>query len=242
MEDLDARLGSLLVQVANLEQRQASGEARYGTPFTVREDERAFRAFESYIQWRYENPGRAKLASVGMFAASSCFVLLILWWAAGTGMGEATGLDGVRKRLEYAYYGVLWATRDNATDPSEQAEPPKRMSGSIQQVFGDVMLVDCYEDGKSVRRLVRLANVIISDKHAFSAWVEAYKLKGIQLDFYRPIGQVNGYDVWGVVIWHHKTLLNVQPVEMGIAVPEKNPPTTVVNQIFAGYYWNKAKG
>lgn len=240
MEDLQSRLDALVCQVVELETRLRNGaeDARStGAP-----EGGAFQGVEAYIQWRYENPGKARLATAGITVLTTSVICLVLWWAAGTGMGEATGLEGLRKRITYAYYGVMWATRENATDPSEAVDPPRRISGSIQQVFGDVMLVDCYEDGKTIRRLVRLANVIISDKHAFSAWVEAYKLKGIQIDFYRPIAQINGVDVWGVVIWHHKSLLNVQPVEMGFATPEKNPPTTVVNQIFAGYYWNQAKG
>lgn len=96
-------------------------------------------------------------------------------------------------------------------------------------------------NGQRLRRLVKLANVIVKDKEAFAAWANPYLLKGVALDFYRPIDKVSGHDVWGVVLWYRRAPLNVETVEQGIALPEKNPPTTVVNQIFAQYYWGLAK-
>ncbi len=200
-----------------------------------------FMVTESYSLWRYEHGFAASLVRILIGFLVTLALIIALWVAAGTAAGEATGLATIRARITYAYYGIVWATRGNSV-VSELPIAPRRVSGSIEQVVGDVMVVTCYENSERVQRLVKLANVIITDKKGFGSWAKQYMLKGVVIDLYKPLEQRAGRDVWGAVLWYHKAPINVEPVERGFGYPEKNPPTAVVNQIFSQYYWTLAKG
>lgn len=199
-----------------------------------------FGFFEEYAQWKYEHPFLSGLLKVFRFFVFSFFLFAFAWWLAGTSAGRVTGLDSVRNRTVFAYYSVIWASK-GMSDVDSLPLTPKRFSGTIEKIAGDVLIVSYYDQGKSVRRLVRPANVIITDKKGFGEWASKYLLKGITIDFYTPIDKASGYDVWGVVLWSKRVPVNVQLVELGYGTPEKNPETQVVNSIFSRYYLQRAR-
>jgi hypothetical protein len=202
--------------------------------------EYAFRFLEEYAQWRYEHRGLSMLVSTALFSMGTGTLLITAWLLAATSFGQALGLDTVRARATNAYYAALWATR--GAEGAETAPVyPKRYSGAIEKIIDDILVVVYYEDGKQYRRLVKPANVITTDRMKFKEWANQYHLKGISIEFYEPLGEVAGHQVWGSVMWYRKTPINVELVELGIGYPEKNPPTAVVNKIFALYYWHKAQ-
>lgn len=238
-------IDALLLRLKELEQMHSDslGTSRFGSSTVIRSDRvAAFEAYERLLQWKYEHPVKAGILRAAYTSAFLALVFVFLWWLAGLGAGEAVGLKPVRERLTNAYYGVLWSTRSSSNSPDELPITPTRLSGSIERVIGDVLVVVVYDGKTRSRRLVRLANVIVTNKPEFGKWASQYLLKGVVLDFYKPLEQIKGHDVWGAVIWHRRVPINVQPVEHGIGIPEKNPPTTVVNQIFSQYYWSLAKG
>lgn len=202
--------------------------------------EYAFRFLEEYAQWRYEHRGLALLLALALAFVASIMLIGGAWGLADTAGGKALGLDSAKLRVTNAYYAVMWAT--SSTEGSER-DPvkPQRFAGSIEKVIGDMLVIVYYDKGQQIRKLVKPANVIVTDKAAFARWADAYKLKGVSVDFYQSLGEVSGYSVWAVVLWYRKTPINVELVEKGIGVPEKNPPTAVVNEIFSLYYWKKAK-
>lgn len=234
---MSSELEKLLREVEILEEKARALGMAAGRPGSI---EGAVALASNYSQWRYENPGKARAVRCGVALVLLVVAVLGAWLLAGTGVGQVTGLAAARDRVSSAYYAVLWSTRSTEGAVGTDIQPVS-LSCSIEQVVGDVLIVSCYENGQRLRRLVKLANVIVKDKEAFAAWANQYLLKGVGLDFYRPIDKVSGHEVWGVVLWYRRAPLNVETVEQGIALPEKNPPTTVVNQIFAQYYWGLAK-
>jgi len=197
---------------------------------------------DQYSQWSYENPQKGQLAGWAGGASSFVLLLLLVWGVAGTGVGQVVGLATLKDRVSNAYYAVLWGSRGQSNTASDLPIVPERLSGSIERVVGDILVVIVYQGDAGHRRLVRLANVSVTDKAKFAEWVQPYLLKGLTFDFYKVLGSQSGHDVWGAVLWSARIPLNVEPVERGIGFPEKNPPTTVVNQIFSQYYWSLAKG
>lgn len=195
---------------------------------------------EEYTQWRYEHPYLAKLIAVLRFMFYTFLFVAFMWWMAGTAAGKLTGLEGVRNRVVFAYYSVVWLSK-GVPNVDELQMPPKRFSGTIEKVVGDVLVISYYDKGKSVRRLVRPANVILANKEGFAEWAEPYLLKGVVIDFYKPIDKASGHDVWGVVIWSQRVPINVQLVELGYATPEENPETVIVNEVFSRYYARRAR-
>lgn len=199
-----------------------------------------FGFFEEYAQWKYEHPYLSKFLAVFRFFMFFAALIGVFWWVADTSAGRATGLESLRNRVGFAYYSVVWANKGVPSVDSLQV-PPKRYSGTIERVVGDVLIIRYYDNGKAVKRLVRPANVVISDKAGFADWAKPYLLKGITVDFYNTTGKVSGHDVWNVVLWSKRVPINVQLVERGYGVPEKNPETEIVNQIFSQYYFQRAR-
>lgn len=196
----------------------------------------------TYMQWRYEHPGLSMVAGFFSFNIALSLMLLLAWTIADTSFGAAIGLSSTRSRIEHAYYAVVWSTaKGDGIDTLPIA--PERVTATIERIVGDVLIVSYFDkQGQRIQRLVRPANVILTDKAGFASWARKYLLVGVTLDFYIPIDKVSGRDVWGVVIWRNRVPVNIELVEQGLGYPEKNPPTAVVNQIFSQYYWTLAKG
>ncbi|MDU4254434.1 hypothetical protein [Pseudomonas sp.] len=199
----------------------------------------AFRFLEEYAQWRYEHRGLAIVVGVVASGGVLLSCLVVAWLLAATSFGQAVGLDSARARATNAYYAAMWATKW-ATGAETEPVYPKRYSGAIEKIVNDMLVVVYYEEGKQYRRVVKPANVITTDNIKFKEWASQYHLKGISIEFYEPLGQVSGRDIWGAVMWYRQTPINVELVEQGVGYPEKNPPTVVVNKIFALYYWQLA--
>jgi len=199
-----------------------------------------FGFFEEYAQWKYEHPVLSRLITLLRFFLYFALLVGLLWWVAGTAAGRLTGLEGVKNRVVYAYYSAMWASK-GVPSVDSLPQPPKRFSGTIEKVVGDVLVISYYDNGKSVRRLARPANVIITDKKGFQGWAEQYLLKGVTVDFYIPIDKTSNYDVWGVVFWSNRVPINVELVEQGFGTPERNPETVIVNRIYSQYYLQRAR-
>lgn len=193
-----------------------------------------------YAQWCYENRVLGVLSKTVIYVVLLCALLVGAWGVAGTGVGKALGMESARARITNSYFAVLWSSR-SATGAELMPITPERFSGTIERIIGDVLVVAYYQNGKQLRRLVRTANVVATDKQAFGQWANQYRLKGLMIDFYEPLDVIAGQQVWGAVLWYRRVPINVELVEKGIGYPEKNPPTAVVNQIFSQYYWHKAR-
>ncbi|MBA1280200.1 hypothetical protein [Stutzerimonas stutzeri] len=222
-----------------MEQRRAIQPAGHGAR-EGKGKQYLFSFMGEYAQWCYEHRILGSLSKLLIYLALASAITICLWGFAGTGLGKAFGLEKVRDRATFSYYAILWSSR-SAAGAERMPIAPSRYSGTIEKVIGDMLVVTYYENGAQLKRLVRPANVIATDKAAFAEWATKYLLKGISIDFYQPLGEVSGHKVWGVVLWYRKNPINVELVEQGIGYPEKNPPTAVVNQIFSQHYWHKAR-
>lgn len=198
---------------------------------------------DAYLQWRYEHPAWALLVQSAAGVLIVCGCVMLAWWSAGTALGRETGLHLVRERMTNAYYAVRWSMGVGDISGEERMDVvPRRYRGTIDRAINDILLVTLYVDGKQVRRLVKPANVAVMDRPAFKAWAQTYQFKGVAFDLYGVAGEMQGHKVWSAVLWHRKTPINVSLVEQGVGVPEKAPPTPVVNTIFSQYYWGLAAG
>lgn len=232
IEDLEQKFERLM-------EHRATIQARRTRP-TGKGKQLLFSFMGEYAQWCYEHRILGALSTLAVYLILLSAIVLTLWGFAGSSLGKVFGLDGVRDRITYSYYAILWSSR-SATKPEEMPLIPHRFAGTIEKTIGDMLVVTYYDNGQQLRRLVRPANVITTDNAAFVEWSRKYLLKGISIDFYQPLAEVSGHQVWGAVLWYRKNPINVELVEQGIGYPEKNPPTAVVNQIFSQHYWHKAR-
>jgi hypothetical protein len=195
---------------------------------------------EGYAQWRNKYPLLTEIVSVLRYMLYAFLFFAFMWWMAGTAAGKLTGLEGVRNRVVFAYYSVVWLSK-GVPNVDELQMPPKRFSGTIEKIVDDLLVISYHDKGKSVRRLVRPANVILANREGFAEWAEPYLLKGVVVDFYKPTDRASGHDVWSVVIWSEQVPINVKIVELGYGAPETNSETVIVNGVFARYYAKRAR-
>lgn len=238
MEKVD--LAELERRFSGLMEKREAINKRGASPGGGKSNLFMFSFMADYVQWCYEHRIMGLLSKIAMYGVLLCVLLAGSWGVAGTGAGKALGMEAARSRITNSYFAVLWSSR-SAAGAELMPITPERFSGTIERILGDVLIVKYYDNGKQLRRLVRPANVVATDKQAFGRWARQYHLKGLLIDFYEPLGVIAGQQVWGAVLWYRRVPINVELVEQGIGYPEKNPPTAVVNQIFSQYYWHKAR-
>lgn len=239
LDEVRASVENLLSVFAKPEDRVQSTS---GSAVLARISDRIHAVFDAWSQWRYENPGQALLASLTASVTGLAFCFALLWAVADSSFGKDTGLFTAREKVSNVYYALVWSTRAFLDSQSEKPLQPQRFSGSIEKVVGNMMIVAYYDQGKQLKRVIRLANVIVQDVDGFKTWSEQYRLKGMLIDFYIPLEKVSGYDVWAAVLWYRQAPINVELVELGLGHPAVNPPTVVVNDIFSRHYWSLVKG
>lgn len=203
--------------------------------------QKIFVVFEELTQLRYERPILGWIIVLMQWLIGVALLITFMWWLASTSVGNLLGLTSTRDRITYAYYSLQWARKGV---PAVESMPflPQRYSGTIERASQDMLLVTYYEGGKSIRRIVKPSNVVVEDTAKFKGWAEPYLLKPVTIDFYAPLSKYADQDVWSVVLWVSKKPINVELVEQHIGVPEINPITTAVNQIYSQYYFQKAMG
>lgn len=182
------------------------------------------------------------IAPEGLFGGSrptfwllmSPMILVVLFWSmGGTGFGKAVGADGARVRIEAGFKASYWAYRAAWGQESTQ-EKGYSFRGYIDRAQGDLILVYLYQGGGRKRLIVRLANVREGTVNV-EDFAREYKGKNLRFDIYRLPKEAYPR----AVIWQREAPLNLQVIEKSGGA-ELNPPTNVVDKIFARYYWRIA--
>ena len=112
----------------------------------------------------------------------------------------------------------------------------------IQRVYGNLYSLDretgelyfeYYANDKITVSKGRLANIQIVDLNRVAQSLLEFKKKQFEFEVF-PDGRI--------IAWcGHQKIWNLILVQNGSAVPEKHPPTNIVDRLFANFYWQKFK-
>ncbi|MDC6536553.1 hypothetical protein LN429_15720 [Pseudomonas syringae] len=176
----------------------------------------------------FEEGSRKQRLSV---AAACLSVLLIVgWFGADTGFGRASGLAEGKYRIQMMGNALFWEYRAS-TGRSVQGEVGKTYRGYIDKGQKSFLLVYLYDGEGRRRQVVSLANVN-NETVELTSFAERYRGQSLRFDLFSlPTEKYPR-----ALIWNIDVPLNLDVIEEG-GGPDINPPTNVVDRIFANYYW-----
>lgn len=180
--------------------------------------------------WRFDRPlvfwgGLAVL----LIALTMLFFLEIPETPTTRLLGISNGQDRVRS----VFRGIYWSSR--ALLNRAGTEQPARIYGNVEGIDpAGNLIVTVAQGDKWVERRYGVADTQILDLHGAARLVAEYRTKAARLDVYSHQQQA--------VVWYAGVPLNVAMIEAGIARPDPNPPTNIVDLAFATYYWAVARG
>lgn len=178
---------------------------------------------------RYDRPGLFALlvlAGVGLLLAAMFMAF------PATPAARAIGVTTLQERVRAVANAGYWGARALLNRSGD--ETPQRRFGNIEGVDpkGSVIVTQV-EGAEWVQRLYGVADAQLTDLAGAARVLSAYRTENARLDIY-PGDQA--------VLWVRGVPVNVKLIEAGVARPDPNPPTNIVDLAFATYYWRIAKG
>lgn len=152
------------------------------------------------------------------------------WWLADTGFGKASGLAEMKYRVEMMGKALFWEYRASM-GKTVAGEVGQSYRGYIDKGQKSYLLVYLYDGQGRRRQVVTLANVNNSTVE-LTAFADRYRGRQLRFDLF--ILPTERYP--RALIWDIEIPLNLSVIEEG-GGPDINPPTNVVDRIFANYYW-----
>ena len=178
--------------------------------------------------FKYDYPRAYRLSLVAVLIAAVGAAATTL---PNSEITRAMGLVALKERCAALRSAIYWESRAAMNPVSEQA--PVIDFGFVVgidydgQVFLSVPL-----KSEFVQRKVKLADIQIVDLQGVATAIQDKHQLDAKIEMYGDMA----------VIWIEGKPLNVELVNAGLAKPDPNPPTNIVDRIFATYFWNKAKG
>lgn len=144
---------------------------------------------------------------------------------------RAMGLVALKERCAALRSAIYWESRAAMNPVSEQA--PVVDFGFVTGIdFDGQVFLSVPIKNQFVQRKVKLADIQIVNLKGIAAIIQEKHQLDAKIEMYGDMA----------VIWIEGEPLNVELVNARLAVPDPNPPTNIVDRIFATYFWNKAKG
>lgn len=146
---------------------------------------------------------------------------------------RAVGVTALQRKVSSLYYGVFWQVRASL-HTSAVGGPIKTVYGNITGLDTTGRLVISIPDGnRFVQFSVGIADTKLTDLYGAAVLLGGLRMEDATFDVYE-----NNQ----VVIWIRRTPLNVKLIEAGLAVPDPNPPTNIVDKAFSAHYWRIFNG
>lgn len=147
---------------------------------------------------------------------------------------RAIGVTTLQKKTSSFGNALYWTYRAKVGADHQEIS-------SLQIVYGNLVGVDkngkilvaTAQDDQFVNVAYSLADTVITDVYGVAKTIGSLKQENVKCELY-------GKD--RAVIWIRGAPLNIKLIEEGVAKPDPNPPTNIVDMAFAAYYWARFKG
>lgn len=186
-----------------------------------------------FLDWldnlRYDRPG---LFALLVMAGIALLLVLAFMAFPATPAARAVGVTGLQERVRAVGNAASWGARALLNRGGD--ETPQRRFGNIEGVDQKGSVIVTQVEGTAwVQRLYGVADAQLTDLHGAARVLSTYRTENARLDIYRGDQ---------AVLWVKGVPVNVKLIEAGVARPDPNPPTNIVDLAFATYYWRIAKG
>lgn len=143
------------------------------------------------------------------------------------------GLTRAQEMTRALHYALRWQFRA-WIHPTGAPAPPRRLFGNVLGIEADLRLIASVAAETTYQhRYFEVADAKIVDLLGTARFLAQHRLDEATFEVYAGNQ---------AVIWLNGQPLNVLLVELGLAIPDPNPPTNIVDQTFAAYYWSIVKG
>lgn len=180
--------------------------------------------------------GHPTLWRLGILAVAAVLLINTVVAFQNTGFLRESGIAAVGTRAAAMKDAAYWTLRSWINATGAQSSPMKRY-GYIHHGNSDgTITVTVIEDDHYVSRRILPADIVMGNPGTFTASIASLRDRPVDLELYAVPGA--GYPY--AVIWLDARPLNIELVASGAAIADPNPPTNIVDKIFANYYWHLA--
>jgi len=182
----------------------------------------------NFEDFKYESPNlyRAALGS-----CVTLVVVAVLGLFPDNEFARAVGIRRLQVKTGALVSALRWEARA-LIHPSGESVPEVGF-GFLQGIeFDGRVIASVPVDSAYVIKRYHLADIKVTNLRGAANMLYDLKTTDATLDVYGEM----------VVIWIKEKPLNVTMIESGLAVPDPNPPTNIVDKAFAAYYWRIFNG
>lgn len=144
---------------------------------------------------------------------------------------EAAGVSAVQRRAIALKNAAYWYSRARLHAGGDGLIFETKFGNVVKYQDGLHSSIPAGEVFQDVQ--FHLADVVVVSAAETDRIVQAVRFKDARFDI---------YDGDKAVVWIGNRPLNIALIEAGAAKPDPYPPTNIVDQAFASYYWSQFKG
>lgn len=145
---------------------------------------------------------------------------------------EALGISDAQRRGHALKSASYWYSRSVIHASSTDLAFEVRY-GNVVRFETDAVVASIPRGAEFLEEKLHLADVVVQEPRQADEIVRAGRFKDARFEV---------YDRDKAVVWIEGKPLNITLIELGIATPDPNPPTNIVDLAFASYYWTQFKG
>lgn len=174
------------------------------------------------------------LYSVTLVATVISLLIMLLMILPDSSLCRAIGVTSLQRKASSFGNAVYWTYRAKVGADHQEITSPHIVYGNLVGVDKDgKILIATVQENQFVNVAYSLADTVIIDVYGVAKTIGSLKQENVKCEL---------YDKDVAVIWIRGAPLNIKLIEEGIAKPDPNPPTSIVDMAFAAYYWSQFKG
>lgn len=143
---------------------------------------------------------------------------------------RAIGVTTMQNKVSAFNNAIYWETRARIHTP-DSMKPIVAYGTLVGVTKTGAVVVNVPNGARFEQRMFYLADIKLTDLLGVAVQIGALRTEDAKFDVYGNT----------VVVWVRGVPLNLNLIERGYAMPDPNPPTNIVDQVFAAYYWRLFK-
>lgn len=139
---------------------------------------------------------------------------------------QALGVTALQERASALQNAVYWQARASL-NKADFSKPYVTYGTMVGVAKNGALAIQVPVGKKFEQRFVYFADIQLTDLLGTAVQVGSLRTEEARFELYGS----------AAVVWIRGTPLNLNLVEKGLARPDPNPPTSIVDEVFAAYYW-----